>query len=741
MFTIRTGNGVVSRQLSPVTQFFHCQRRYRPHGPCRPIPRLPNRSQPSSTAAEAADDITMSATQLRADIRVMGSILGNVIRAHEGEDILEKVESMRAMAKKWRASKEKSDHGTAAATSELDNLAAFARQLTTEELYKVSRAFTHFLAIANAAEAHHRTRRIKQSQNDLLPRASCGALFPKKDSCGGAIPDLLQQGHSAAVIWEALATQTTELVLTAHPTQVNRRTILEKNSQIQIILTAADEYRAMNRSHPYDWQQLDEALYREISAIWLSDEVSRTKPTPVQEAEKGTLVLETVLWKAVPQFLRKLDATSQEFLGQGLPLSSAPFKFASWMGGDRDGNPNVKPHTTRQVVLTNRRKAAMLFTKDLERLESELSITTCSPELHALVGDESSREPYRAWIRPMIQKLQKTQAWASQELAYVNHELEKLSGQESGDKAISTFSTLHHTIEAIADDEVYLSKADFLNDLMVIYRSLQETGNAVAAKGRLTDIIRNVSAFGLTLIPLDVRQESDRHEEAVDAITRFLGLGSFTQWDEDTKISWLTNQIASRRPLIRSGVWREYPDIFSPNVVDTLEIFQMIADQHEDSLGAYVISQATSASDVLSVLMLQLDAGVKKPLRVAPLFETLGDLNGAADTMKKLFSLPVYMGIINGKQEVMIGYSDSAKDAGRLAASWAQYETQEELAKIARDFHVDMTFFHGKGGTVGRGGNPQTFLAVLAHAPNTINGYFRVTEQGYEMIDESSIFV
>jgi phosphoenolpyruvate carboxylase len=686
----------------------------------------------SISSSDASNDVFANASQLRADIRVMGSILGNVIRAHEGDDILEKVETMRAMAKAWRASKEQNE-SSSSSSKELEKLADFAKQLSIPELYKVSRAFTHFLAIANAAEGHHRSRRVKQSIAEPSSYASCGALYPKKDSCGGAIPDLLKQGHKPADIWKALTTQTTELVLTAHPTQVNRRTILEKNSRIQTILTAADDLRAMNRSNPYDWHQLDESLFREISAVWLSDEVSRTKPTPVQEAEKGTLVLDSVLWEAVPQFLRKLDATCKEFLGQGLPFSSSPVKFASWMGGDRDGNPNVKPHTTRQVVLANRRKAAMLYMKDLQRLESELSMTTCSDELLSLLGDESTREPYRAWIRPMIQKLQKTQAWAAQELAFVIQEQERLSEQKNSASVTGTASLLtamHRNIDAITDDEIYLSKADFLNDLMVIYRSLQSTGNAVAADGRLTDIIRNLSAFGLTLIPLDVRQESDRHEEAVDAITRFLGLGSFSQWDEDTKISWLTSQIASRRPLIRSGIWRDYPDAFSPTVVDTLEIFQMIADQHEDSLGAYVISQATSASDVLSVLLLQLDAGVKKPLRVAPLFETLGDLNGAADTMKKLFSLPVYMGIINGKQEVMIGYSDSAKDAGRLAASWAQYETQVKLAEIARASNVDLTFFHGKGGTVGRGGNPQTFLAVLAHAPKTINGYFRVTEQG-----------
>jgi len=290
--------------------------------------------------------------------------------------------------------------------------------------------------------------------------------------------------------------------------------------------------------------------------------------------------------------------------------------------------------------------------------------------------------------------------------------------------------------DPIEGDNMYVSSEEFFQDLLLVHRSLCETGNEIEANGFLTDILRNISAFGLVLVPLDIRQEADRHMEAIDAITRFLGLGSYTQWDEQAKISWLTQQLSSNRPFVRPGDWHEYPEIFSPTVVDTLETFRVIAEQKEGSLGAYVISQATHASDVLAVLLLQRDAGVKKPLRVVPLFETLDDLNGATNTVKTLFSLPVYMGSIDGKQEIMIGYSDSAKDAGRLAASWAQFETQEKLAEIARDAGVEMTFFHGKGGTVGRGGNPATFNAIMAHAPHTINGHFRVTEQG-EMITQN----
>lgn len=282
--------------------------------------------------------------QLRTDIRVMGSVLGNVIRQHEGSEIFTKVETMRLLAKTWRDKMGSSSDGSGSgqAAADLSDLASFAAQLTTPELYAVARAFTHFLAIANAAEGHHRSRRLKESttangDESTSGGGSSGALYPKQDSCGGAIPDLLKQGHTADSIWQALVTQTTELVLTAHPTEVNRRTLLEKKRNIQKILTLADTYRTSETRKTYDLQQLDDAMYREISTIWLSDEVSRSKPTPILEAEKGTLVLETVLWEAVPQFLRKLDVTAKEFLGRGLPLTAAPVRFASWMGGDRYG--------------------------------------------------------------------------------------------------------------------------------------------------------------------------------------------------------------------------------------------------------------------------------------------------------------------------------------------------------------------------------------------------------------------
>jgi len=340
-----------------------------------------------------------------------------------------------------------------------------------------------------------------------------------------------------------------------------------------------------------------------------------------------------------------------------------------------------------------------------------LTVLNCTDAFRAVVGNsDEAREPYRYFLRQLRHKLEHTRNWADSHL-----------------------DDSEPTISATQDD-VYMNKQQLLDDLIMVYDSLVETNNGNMTQGRLTHLIRNVASFGVTLCALDIRQESTRHTEALDAITRHLGIGSYAEWDERTRISWLSQEMTSKRPLLRYGDWNDASELFSSTVVDTLETFAMIAECQEESLGAYVISQATTPSDVMAVSLLQRNAGVSQPLRVVPLFETLDDLNGATKTMETLYSTAAYVGsLVNRKQEIMIGYSDSAKDAGRLAASWAQYETQEALAAQAKKYQIDLTFFHGKGGTVGRGGNPSTFNAILSHAPDTINGNFRVTEQG-EMI-------
>jgi len=261
-----------------------------------------------------------------------------------------------------------------------------------------------------------------------------------------------------------------------------------------------------------------------------------------------------------------------------------------------------------------------------------------------------------------------------------------------------------------------------------MYNSLNETHDDAVSSGRLLDVIRQVRTFGLHMVELDIRQESGKHAEALDAITAHLGLGSYLAWDEAQRSEFLVAELTGRRPLLP-------PDLpCSPEVADVLGTFRAIAALPRDSLGAYVISMAHTASDVLAVLLLQREAGVTAPLRVSPLFETLDDLEHSGAALEALFSNPWYKAHCDGQQECMIGYSDSGKDAGRLAAAWGLYEVQENLTAIAARHGVRLTLFHGRGGTVGRGGAP-THLAILSQPPSTINGRIRVTVQG-EVVEQ-----
>ena len=265
-----------------------------------------------------------------------------------------------------------------------------------------------------------------------------------------------------------------------------------------------------------------------------------------------------------------------------------------------------------------------------------------------------------------------------------------------------------------------------LDALTLAKASLEATGQGVVARGRLLDLIRRVHCFGLHMVRLDIRQESNRHSAALDAITRHLGLGSYAEWPEEKRAQFLVEELASNRPLIP----HDLPA--SREVREVLDTFAMLATLPPDSLGAYVISMAHQASDVLAVELLQKEAGIAQPLRVVPLFETIDDLRASQDIVASLLAIPWYRNRTDGRLEAMIGYSDSSKDGGRLAAAWELYQAQERLVALCRSERIHLTLFHGRGGSIGRGGGP-THIAISAQPAGSIDGNLRVTEQG-EMI-------
>lgn len=615
----------------------------------------------------------------------------------------------------------------------LETMIQRAKDLTAKECLGMVRCISTALSLVNAAEVQHRLRSIKRHEREsgnVFP----GPLYHTEDSVKGSIHALLQQGQATAdEIWKQLSTQKVELVLTAHPTEVNRKSVLRKYRKCTDLLAHLERPDLM----PYEQLSGTYDLQRIISSLWGMDEIRRNKPTPQKEAAGGLAIVESVLWDAVPGYLRKLNAQCRLSLGKDLPLDAVPIKFASWIGGDRDGNPNVTPEVTKEVVLHQRLRAARLLLADLSELENHLAISSrFSPALEALADSiqdsPHKREKYRRVISHLRKRLVKTARECEDALEDFMQ-----PDQMVFLRTKTASATLLDDSDIDGVPGIY-KREELLEPLNIMYESLIETGFDLVADGLLVDIIRRVHAFGMTLVPLDIREESTKHTLALDAVTRWLGIGSYAEWDETARLAWLQSELSNKRPLFPQA---RIGDLgFPDSVVRTLQTFQAASELEPEALGAYVISQCQTASDVLAVMLLQKQFGMtaekESMMRVVPLFETLEDLTNAPQRLEVLFAIPAYNGAIKGKQEVMVGYSDSAKDAGRLAACWAQYNSQEQMVQVAQKYGVELTFFHGKGGTVGRGGNPALYRAVLSHPPGTINGRFRVTEQG-EMITQN----
>jgi phosphoenolpyruvate carboxylase len=623
---------------------------------------------------------------LHADVRLLGELLGATLREQEGDALFETVERVRALAKDARAGR--------VARGELTRT---LQGLSVSDSLTVARAFAHFLGLANIAEQHHRIRR----RRDYL-RAPDQA--PQRGSLAESFPRLRAAGVSPDALRAAVESLHVELVITAHPTEVVRRTVRRTQQRIAELLAERDRTDLT----PGERDEVTRALAAEVTSLWLTNEVRRDAPTPFDEVKWGLVAFEQTLWDAVPRSLREIDRALQAATGAGLPLDAAPIRFGTWIGGDRDGNPNVTPLVTGHAVMLARWMAVDLYRKEIELLRGELSMHTASAELRARVGDASvAPEPYRALLKPVVARLH-----AMRERMTFLLEVGAPFTTDPGDYADA---------EALAEP------------LRLCYRSLHETGAARVADGRLLDILRRIPSLGLSLVRLDLRQEASRHTDALDAITQAAGLGSYGTWDESARQDFLRGELSGETQVIAAAIAAGPRGIFSPDVDDVLDTVRTAATLPRDALGAYVISMAAQPSDVLAVRALQEGAGLLRPLRVVPLFETVDDLQRAADVVDALLALPWYRGRVGPAMEVMIGYSDSAKDGGRLAAAWELYAAQERLVAVARRHGVQLTLFHGRGGSVGRGGGP-THLAIQSQPPGSINGSIRVTEQG-EMVD------
>ncbi len=602
---------------------------------------------------------------------MLGRVLGETMSEAAGPEFLDKIEQIRTLSKSARAGD----------GDDKNRLMALLLGLERDELLPVARAFSQFLNLANIADQHHAISREMDEVNSAT------------ESLAGVFAKLQSDGHSIEDIGQAIANLKIDLVLTAHPTEITRRTLIHKHGEIDACLSQLELKDLTERETCVIHKRLREL----IAQIWHTQDFRDERPTPIDEAKWGFAVVENSLWDAIPEFLRRLNNTLLEVTGNNLPEDAAPVCFSSWMGGDRDGNPNVTSTVTEEVLLLGRWQAAALYLKDVEALVEELSMTLCNEDLMRRASN--AREPYRVILRQLRDKLRLT--------------VSALTAQINEHKVPPAGTLITH------EEELW-------QPAYACYQSLLDCGMVSIAHGKLLDLLRRIKCFGVNLVSLDIRQDSDRHTEALAELTQYLELGDYQQWDEQRRREFLLGELANKRPLIPAE-WQP-----SDQVREVLETCAVAARQPHGALGCYIISMARQASDVLAVELLLKASGLRSPLPVVPLFETLDDLDRAEQVVDQLLTIPQYLEHLQGRMMIMIGYSDSSKDAGMLAASWAQYRAQEALVQRCSRSDIELTLFHGRGGTIGRRGAP-AHAALLSQPPGSLRNGLRVTEQG-EMI-------
>ncbi len=614
---------------------------------------------------------------LREDVRYLGNILGQVIKKQEGVSFFNLVEKVRKLSKANKSnSLEKRSHFKIAKT---------LKNLSPSNTFKLTRAFSHFMNFINLAESIDASRRLNEYENSKKKSSSKNIFIEE------IFEELFKNKNiSSNTIYNLAKNLNIGIVLTAHPTEVKRRTLIQKYHKITEIM----EQRELLKKFPSKLKTLDKKIYDEFTIIWNTDDLKRTRPSPFDEARWGLAIIEDSLWETIPKVYRRLNNIFLKNMNKNLPKNFNPIEFGSWMGGDRDGNPNVTAEVTKEVILLSRWEAAKLYEKELTKLIRSYSMAKCSKKIIKSTG--KSFEPYRVYLRPLRNKMRLTHRSIEQHLIN-NQTLDK--------------------------DKLLKSKEEILQPLRIVRESLEQNDSKNIANGDLLDLMRRAKCFGINLARLDIRQESSRHSETISEVVKKKYKSNYLDWNEDKKLKFLISKIKKKQNILKNFNFRNKDNI------EVWSTFKILAEEPSECLGAYVISMTSSASDILSVSFLQQEAKIKEKLRVVPLFETLNDLINAKKIMEKLFELKWYRKFINYKQEIMIGYSDSSKDAGKICASWNQYKTQEEILKLAKKYKIEVKFFHGRGGSAGRGGGPIQ-ATLRSQPPKSVNGKIRITDQG-----------
>ena len=614
---------------------------------------------------------------LRDDVRYLGNVLGKVLKEQEGQRFFDLVEKIRKLSKANKINPNQRGLNS--------KVISAIKKLDPKNTFKLTRAFSHFMNFINLAELVDTSRSLNEYENNKKKINKTNIFIEE------IFEDLFRNKKiNNNKIYNLTKNLNIGIVLTAHPTEVKRRTLIQKYHGIMEIL----EERDLFKDYPSKLKIIDKKLYDELTIIWNTDDLKRSKPSPFDEARWGLAVIEDSLWNTIPRVYRRLNSIFTKNMKKNLPKNFNPIEFGSWMGGDRDGNPNVTSDVTKKVILLSRWEAAKLYEKALTKIIRSYSMKKCSKKIYSKVG--KSFEPYRVFLRPLRDKMRSTHRSIEQHLVNKKPLIQK---------------------------DLLSSREEILKPLRVVRESLEQNQNENIASGELLDLMRRAKCFGINLARLDIRQESSRHTQLISEFVKKKFNKNYLKFSEKEKIEFLKRQIMLKKNQIKKFQFKNKEN------KEVWKTFKILADEPSECLGAYVISMTTSASDILSVSFLQKETNLRNKLRVVPLFETLDDLINAKAIMEKLFSQSWYRKMINNNQEVMIGYSDSSKDAGKICASWHQYKAQEEIVKLGKRFKINITFFHGRGGSAGRGGGPIQ-ATLRSQPPNSVNGKIRITDQG-----------
>ncbi len=650
--------------------------------------------------------------QLRAKVKLFGNLLGNVLLSNADAKVYDAVEKLRTGFIELHKEED---------SQKRQQLMSLIESLDEETLNQVVRAFSTYFSLVNVAEeASQLQLRRRQIRND-------GELWI--GSFDSALRDFIDMGMSAERLQTLLDRLAYIPVITAHPTEAKRRSILY--ALRRIFLT--NEKLSDTRLGKAQRQAVIDELETHIHILWRTNEVRESKPQVRDEIKNGLYYFKESLFDAVPVVYRNLEDRIRDHYPTAQVTVPSFLKFGSWIGGDRDGNPNVKPETTELALRLQSRTTLQEYIKRLNDTFKHLTHSDqfCTPSREftaSLNKDENLR--FDVFVN---NPLSYAHSPYQRKIAFMRYRI-----QQNLDKTRALIADTNADVSAYT--HVYLSEDDFLNDLILIRESLNSHGDHKIADIAITDLIRLVESFGFYLMQLDVRQESTRHTEIVAEILKLSSThDDYDSLDESARIKLLSTLIENQC----EGIEFDRASLNDANK-ETLDIFNVIEKMHGEisprAFGEYVISMTHQASHVLEVMLLASLVGLAGKvndewfcnIRISPLFETIEDLNHIESVLSHLFDDKTYRTLLTASgnlQEVMLGYSDSCKDGGILASSWQLFEAQQKAMKLADAHQIDCRLFHGRGGTIGRGGGP-THESILSQPEGTVHGQIKFTEQG-----------